>query len=102
MILYFLRGFMITKLQLVALGLVVSQGADLVAMEHKASNSLQNSLSCSAEARKAVKHQVEMNKVAEGAKRQCVHLSMPKCFEGEGRDWAAELKKNPRLAWLPI
>jgi hypothetical protein len=93
---------MIKKLQLVVLGWVVFQGAGLSAMENKAS-ALRNSLSRSADSEKRVviKHPVEMDK-EKHAKRQCMHLSVPKYILVEKLDWPAELKKNPNLAWLPI
>ena len=95
---------MIKKLQLVALGWIVFQGAGLSAMENKTTGSLGSLLSRSAEVerRAAVKHLVEMNKMEKGAKRQCMPLSIPMYIEVEGRNWVEELKKNPNLAWLPI
>jgi len=90
---------MIKKLQLVVIGLIVSQGICLNAMESKNSNSPRIVLSGSAEGRK---HPVEIDKVEKGAKRQCIHPSEPIYIKIEGRYWPAELKKNPRLAWLPI
>ncbi len=90
---------MIKKLQLVVLGVVVLQGASLDAMENKATNSPRRALSCSAEGRK---DPVEINKTEKGIKRQYTHRSMPHYLEGTNFDWPTELKKNPRLAWLPI
>jgi hypothetical protein len=89
---------MIKKLQLVVLGLIVSQGICLNAMD-KTTNSPRPVLSRSVEGRK---HPVEADKVEKGVKRQCLNLSAPSYIVEEKRDWAVELKKNPRLAWLPI
>jgi hypothetical protein len=95
---------MIKNLQLVALGVVVLQAVGMNASENKATNSPRSRLSLSAEIakRSTVKHQIEMNKIEKGTKRQCFNVSVPSYIVLERRDWHAELQKNPDLAWLPI
>ncbi|HEX4068902.1 MAG TPA: hypothetical protein VHX42_02290 [Candidatus Babeliales bacterium] len=100
---------MFTKLQLVVLGIVVLQGIDLGAMDKSMGSPRKVTLSCSAEARKeaemmraAIKRPVEADQLEKHAKRQCMHVSIPKYILEEKLNWHVELEKNPNLVWLPI
>lgn len=89
---------MIKKLQLVALGWVVFQGAGLVAMDKDshASKSFKRALNCSQEARR------EATVMVASQRLQHLPYSVPKYIELEQLDWSKELEKNPHLAWMPI
>ena len=93
---------MLNKWQLVLVGLVVSQGVGLSAMENKATSSPRRSLCCSQEARKV--EVVRALKLSSEFK--------PKKRVNRGHSYgggspadpilAEALKNDPRIEWLPI